>query len=56
MHLEDKDYYWYEMSHHTYPVLSQAKRLELEYKEQEFYFLEKYYDIEKCVKFVWGEE
>ena len=55
MQLEDKDYYWFEMSHYVYPVLSQKERLELEYREHEYDFLNRYYDENKCVKFVYGE-
>jgi hypothetical protein len=55
MQLEDKDYYWFEMSHYVYPVLSQKERLELEYREYEYEFLNRYYDENKCVKFVYGE-
>lgn len=35
MYLENKEYYWTEMSHYVYSVLSQKQRLLYEYEEEQ---------------------
>lgn len=56
MYLDDKEYYWSEMSYNIYPVLSQTERLQLEYEERNNNFFEKCYDIDEYTNLIYREE
>ena len=51
MYLEEKEYYWLEMSHHTYKGLSQQERLRYECEDEECKILNRYIEQEVCSKF-----
>lgn len=56
VYLEEKEYYWIEMSHHVYKTLSQQERLRYEYENEQYEILNRCIEKEICKKLKCGEE
>lgn len=56
MYLENKEYYWIEMSHHAYEVLSQKERLKYEYEDEQYEILNRWIEQEVYEQFRCREE
>jgi len=56
VYLENKEYYWIEMSYHVYKALLQKERLKYEYEDEQYEILNRWIEQEVCEKFSYREE